>query len=108
MDYKNKENNLPPIYYKIDKFLSYFPNAGSITGIFLYSFIIYALTVLIKIFCSKPYNEDDDLYDEDIDDINTLKKRENRMLTDPVFRKNIEENRKRRALEAVKLLNKIQ
>ena len=30
------------------------------------------------------------------------------MLTDPVFRKNIEENRKRRALEAVKLLNKIQ
>ena len=51
MDYKNKENNLPPIYYKIDKFLSYFPNAGSITGIFLYSFIIYALTVLVKIFC---------------------------------------------------------
>ena len=27
---------------------------------------------------------DDDLYDEDIDDIKTLKKRENRILNDPV------------------------
>ena len=51
---------------------------------------------------------DDDLYDEDIDDIKTLKKRENRMLNDPVFKKTIEENRKKRAIEAVKLLNKIQ
>ena len=30
---------------------------------------------------------DDDLYDEDIDDIKTLKKRENRILNDPVFKK---------------------
>ena len=37
---------------------------------------------------------DDDLYDEDIDNIETLKK--------------IEENRKKRANEGVKLLNKIQ
>ena len=30
---------------------------------------------------------DDDLYDEDIDNIETLKKRENRILNDPVFKK---------------------
>ena len=108
MDFINKEKNLPPIYYKLDKFFSYFPSAGSITGIFLYSFIIYTLTVLVKIFCSKPYEDDDDLYDEDIDDIKTLKKRENRMLNDPIFKKTIEENRKKRAIEAIKLLNKIQ
>jgi hypothetical protein len=31
---------------------------------------------------------DDDLYDEDIDNIETLKKRENRILNDPLFKKN--------------------
>ena len=31
---------------------------------------------------------DDDLYDEDIDDIKTLKKRENRILNAPLFKKN--------------------
>ena len=30
------------------------------------------------------------------------------MLNDPIFKKTIEENRKKRAIEAVKLLNKIQ
>ena len=30
----------------------------------------------------------DDLYDEDIDNIETLKKRENRILNDPLFKKN--------------------
>ena len=31
---------------------------------------------------------DDDLCDEDIDNIETLKKRENRILNDPLFKKN--------------------
>ena len=111
-DYINKENNVSPIFFKIDSFLSKFPSFGSLFGMCLYSVIIYTLMLLIRIYCRKPYNdeEDDDLDlfdDEDKNDIEEIKKRREKLLKDPNFRKRLEENRKKKAKEAIDLLNKI-
>ena len=56
------------------------------------------------------YLEDDDLdlFDEDDkQNIEEIKKRREKLLKDPEFRKKLEENRKRKAKEAIDLLNKI-
>ena len=87
-----------------------FPSFGSLFGMCLYSTIIYLLMLLIRIFCRKPYNEDDDLdlFDDDNkQNIEEIKKRREKLLKDPEFRKKLEENRKRKAKEAIELLNKI-
>ena len=109
-DYINKENNVPSYLLKLDSFFSMFPSFGSLFGMFLYSTIIYLLMLLIRIFCRKPYNEDDDLDlfdDDDKQNIEEIKKRREKLLKDPEFRKKLEENRKRKAKEAIDLLNKI-
>ena len=76
----------------------------------LYSVIIYLLLLFIRIYCRKPeYDEDDfDLFDkEDKDEIIEIKKRREKLLKDPEFIKKLEENRKKKAIEAMELLNKI-
>jgi len=66
--------------------------------------------LLIRIYCRKPdYDEDDfDLFDkEEKNELIELKKRREKLLKDPEFKKKLEENRKRKAIEAMELLNKI-
>ena len=66
--------------------------------------------LLIRLFCRKPYKEEDDfelLQDEDKKEIEEIKKRREKLLKDPNFKKKLEENRKRKAKEAIELLNKI-
>ena len=109
-DYVNKENNVPSILLTIDSFLSKFPSFGSLFGMCLYSFILYSLMLLIRIYCRKPDNDEDDLDlfdDEDKNNIEEFKKRREKLLKDPNFKKKLEENRKKKAKEAVELLNKI-
>ncbi len=105
-----KQNNVPSYLLKIDSFLNKLPSFGSLFGMCLYSVIIYLLMLLIRIICRKPYNEEDDLDlfdDEDKNDIEEIKKRREKLLKDPNFKKKLEENRKRKAKEAIDLLNKI-
>jgi hypothetical protein len=109
-DYINKENNVPKILLILDSFFSKFPSFNSIFGMCLYSVIIYLLLLFIRIYCRKPeYDEDDfDLFDkEDKDEIIEIKKRREKLLKDPEFIKKLEENRKKKAIEAMELLNKI-
>ena len=109
-DYINKENNVPKILITLNTFFSKFPAFNSIFGMCLYSFIIYFSLLLIRIFCRKKnYTEEDfELFDkEDKNDIIELKKRREKLLKDPEFKKKLEENRKRKAIEAMELLNKI-
>ena len=109
-DYINKEKNVPSYLLNIDSFLSKFPSFGSLFGMCLYSFVIYILMLLIRLFCRKPYKEEDDFAlfeDEDKKDIEEIKKRREKLLKDPNFKKKLEENRKRKAKEAIELLNKI-
>ena len=109
-DYINKENNVPKILLILDSFFSKFPSFNSIFGMCLYSVIIYLLLLFIRIYCRKPeYDEDDfDLFDkEDKDEIIEIKKRREKLLKDPEFKKQLEERRKQKAIEAVNLLNKI-
>ena len=66
--------------------------------------------LLIRIYCRKPdYDEDDfDLFDkEEKNELIELKKRREKLLKDPEFKKQLEERRKQKAIEAVNLLNKI-
>ena len=107
-DYINKENNVPKILLILDSFFSKFPSFNSIFGMCLYSVIIYLLLLFIRIYCRKPeYDEDDfDLFDkEDKDEIIEIKKRREKLLKDPEFIKKLEENRKKKAIEAMELLN---
>ena len=109
-DYINKENNVPKILIFIDSFFSKFPSFNSIFGLCLYSTIIYLLLLLIRIYCRKPDYDDEDfnLFDnEDKNEIIDIKKRREKLLKDPEFKKRLEENRKKKAIEAVELLNKI-
>ena len=109
-DYINKENNVPKILLILDSFFNKFPSFNSIFGMCLYSVIIYLLLLFIRIYCRKPeYDEDDfDLFDkEDKDEIIEIKKRREKLLKDPEFKKQLEERRKQKAIEAVNLLNKI-
>jgi hypothetical protein len=109
-DYINKENNVPKILLILDSFFNKFPSFNSIFGMCLYSVVIYLLLLFIRIYCRKPeYDEDDfDLFDkEDKDEIIEIKKRREKLLKDPEFIKKLEENRKKKAIEAMELLNKI-
>ena len=109
-DYINKENNVPKILLILDSFFSKFPSFNSIFGMCLYSVIIYLLLLFIRIYCRKPeYDEDDfDLFDkEDKDEIIEIKKRREKLLKDPEFKKQLEERRKQKAIEALNLLNNI-
>ena len=109
-DYINKENNVPKILITLDSFFSKFPAFNTIFGMCLYSTIIYLLLLLIRIYCRKPdYDEDDfDLFDkEEKNELIELKKRREKLLKDPEFKKQLEERRKQKAIEAVNLLNKI-
>ena len=109
-DYINKENNVPKILLILDSFFNKFPSFNSIFGMCLYSVVIYLLLLFIRIYCRKPeYDEDDfDLFDkEDKDEIIEIKKRREKLLKDPEFKKQLEERRKQKAIEAVNLLNKI-
>ena len=66
--------------------------------------------LLIRIYCRKPDNDEDDLDlfdDEDKNNIEEFKKKREKLLKDPNFKKKLEENRKKKAKEAVELLNKI-
>ena len=105
-DYINKENNVPKILLILDSFFSKFPSFNSIFGMCLYSVIIYLLLLFIRIYCRKPeYDEDDfDLFDkEDKDEIIEIKKRREKLLKDPEFKKQLEERRKQKAIEALNL-----
>ena len=109
-DYINKENNVPKILITLDSFFSKFPAFNTIFGMCLYSTIIYLLLLLIRIYCRKPdYDEGDfDLFDkEEKNELIELKKRREKLLKDPEFKKQLEERRKQKAIEAVNLLNKI-
>ena len=66
--------------------------------------------LLIRIYCRKPDTYEDDLDsfdDEDKSNIEEFKKRREKLLKDPNFKKKLDENRKKKAKEAVDLLNKI-
>ena len=109
-DYINKENNVPKILIYLDSFFSKFPAFNTIFGMCLYSIIIYLLLLCIRINCRKPtYDKEDfDLFDkEEKDNLAEIKKRREQLLKDPEFKKKLEENRKRKAIEAMELLNKI-
>lgn len=96
IDFENKENNIPWALKFIDKISNYLPPCNNLFGIIFYSFIIYVFGVLIKIFCSKPFN----YYEED---------EEEKYGTgyEKKVRERIEANRQKRAVEAEKLLKKI-
>ena len=109
-DYINKENNVPKILLILDSIFSKFPSFNTIFGMCLYSTIIYLLLLFIRIYCRKPeYDEEDfDLFDnEEKNNIVEIKKRREKLLKDPEFKKKLDENRKRKAIEAMELLNKI-
>ena len=109
-NYINKEENVPKFLLTIDAFLSKLPSFGSLFGMCLYSIIIYSLLLLIRIYCRKPYDEEEylDIFDDDDKkDIEEIKKRREELLKDPKFKTKLEENRKKKAIEAVNLLNKI-
>ena len=66
--------------------------------------------LLIRIYCRKPdYDEEDfDLFDkEEKSELVEIKKRREKLLKDPEFKKQLEERRKQKAIEAMNLLNKI-
>ena len=109
-DYINKENNVPKILITLDSFFSKFPSFNTIFGMCLYSTIIYFLMLLIRIYCRKPdYDDEDfDLFDkEEKSELVEIKKRREKLLKDPEFKKQLEERRKQKAIEAINLLNKI-
>lgn len=95
-DYENKENNIPLANKIITDILMFFPACNSLFGILFYSFLIYILKVLIRMFCSKPYNPNED--EEEI----------NRNVSyDKAFKDRLEASRKKKAQEAEELLKKI-
>lgn len=92
----NDNNQLGSTYILLDKISSFLPEINTISGMLFYTFILYALGVLVKCCFAKPFNYDD----EEDKNIN------NKM--DEDFKRRLEEKRKKKAEEAQKLLNKIQ
>ena len=112
MDYINKENNMPIFLKYLDSFFSIFPSPNNIYILCLYFFVIYILLLLIRKNCRKTtkndYGDDLDLFDEEENkEIKEIKERREKLLKDPEFRKKLELNRKKKAIEAMQLLNKI-
>ena len=97
MNHINDNNQISSTYTILDKISSYLPEINTISGMLFYTFILYALGVLVKCCCAKPFNYEDSEEDK------TLTNK-----IDEDFKKRLEENRKKKAEEAQKLLNKIQ
>ena len=90
----NDSNQLGSVYTFLDKASSFLPEINTISGMLFYSFILYALGVLVKCCFAKPFN-----YEEEEANNNKI---------DEDFKRRLEEKRKKKAEEAQKLLNKIQ
>ena len=97
MNHINDKNQISSTYNIIDKISSYLPEINTISGMLFYTFILYALGVLVKCCFAKPFNYEDS--EED-------KTHNNKM--DEDFKRRLEEKRKKKAEDAQKLLNKIQ
>jgi hypothetical protein len=93
MDYQHKEKNVPQWINALHVISSWLPDINSISGLLFYTFVLYVIRICIKFYCAKPF----DYYEEDKETV-----RDNKELL-----KRIEENRKIKAKEAEKLLNKI-
>ena len=93
----NENNQLGSVYTLLDKVSSFLPEINTISGMLFYTFILYALGVLVKCCCAKPFNYEDSEEDK------TLTNK-----IDEDFKRRLEEKRKKKAEEAQKLLNKIQ
>ena len=94
MNHINDKNQISSTYNIIDKISSYLPEINTISGMLFYTFILYALGVLVKCCFAKPFN-----YEEEEEKNNKI---------DEDFKRRLEEKRKKKAEEAQKLLNKIQ
>lgn len=94
MNHINDKNQISSPYNIIDKISSYLPEINTISGMLFYTFILYALGVLVKCCFAKPFN-----YEEEEEKNNKI---------DEDFKRRLEEKRKKKAEEAQKLLNKIQ
>ena len=93
MDYQHKEKNVPKWIYVWNVITSWLPDINSISGLLFYTFVLYVIRIVIKVYCSKPF----DYYEEDKDTFGDNKD----------LLKRIEENRKTKSKEAEKLLKKI-
>ena len=93
----NENNQLGSVYTLLDKVSSFLPEINTISGMLFYTFILYALGVLVKCCFAKPFNYEDSEEDK------TLTNK-----IDEDFKRRLEEKRKKKAEEAQKLLNKIQ
>ena len=80
-----------------DKISSYLPLINTISGMLFYTFILYALGVLVKCCFAKTFNSEDSEEDKTLN---------NKMNED--FKRRLEEKRKKKAEDAQKILNKIQ
>ena len=96
MDYQHKEKNVPKWIYVWDVITCWLPDINSISGLLFYTFVIYVFRILIKVYCAKPLD-----YDEDSSENNDIIGNNKDLL------RRIEENRKTKAKEAEKLLKKI-
>lgn len=100
VDYNDKNNNVPGFLIWGEKIGSYFPKVNSIFGLVVYSFVIYMFMIGIRMFCSKPYKEEEN-------EIEKFKSEREKKLKDPDFLNKIKEARKIKDKEAINLLNKI-
>ena len=93
MDYQHKEKNVPKWINVLHVISSWLPDINSISGLLFYTFVLYVIRICIKFYCAKPF----DYYEEDKETVGDNKE----------LLKRIEANRKIKAKEAEKLLNKI-
>ena len=93
MNHINDNNQISSTYTILDKISSYLPEINTISGMLFYTFILYALGVLVKCCFAKPFNYEEEDSNKKIDED---------------FKKKLEKKRKKKAEEAQKLLNKIQ
>ena len=81
----NENNQLGSVYTLLDKVSSFLPEINTISGMLFYTFILYALGVLVKCCCAKPFNYEDSEEDK------TLTNK-----IDEDFKRRLEEKRKKK------------
>ena len=56
----NENNQLGSVYTLLDKVSSFLPEINTISGMLFYTFILYALGVLVKCCFAKPFNYEEE------------------------------------------------